>query len=903
MATEQKKVIDIETQGAQKSLSDLKKQINDAKNALYEMAEGSEEYNDKLQELGYAQQELTSFMNATRQGCASLEGSYNALSFQMSQLKQAYKETADAQERANLAGQISDINDQLKAMDAEVGVYSRNVGNYTGAMNETFSKLGLTVGNLGPIFNTLANSAAEAGAKGQSAFTGLATGAKTLGTSLKALAANPVGAVIMAIVVAVKALKAGFDAVKESIGRNEVAHNNLRKAMAPIKGIVDTIRNAFDQFVEVLTGVAAKISAVIGAIMDFLGIGNEMKDLEGEIAQMQEENDELHRQNIVRNSELELQASEARANAADKEKYTNEERLKFAKEYQALQLEIAKNNQLEAEKELELLQKQAESGKNNKEMNDKLAQAQAKVNQVQSEYNNLLRQTNKEINKINNEIASDTAAAHAKAAASAKSHADKVKSIRDNYNNLIKDLNLSGLTDFDRRIEQLNEEEKKRRKTALDNRNTYRKNDKKAEAEYQAALLKIDQWYNIEFQKIMKDRNKEIHDAQLEYRQIMAGDLEGQILQETEKWLQRRQKIIESYNQDLLSEKDKDKILKEYEDLEDKIIKEMTANFRVEQTMLGGKYALDTIIKSREISFNDLEQRYAKHLITTKEYNDEMAQIEFRTNRDQMDRLRLLIDLIRQIEPETQTQKDKILELEKELGELINAQTLLIQKMTDDAKDVWKNAVMDMIDLTNEFMSNITSIGDGISSEWTKVGDNMMNVMQSVIDMTKNGEKAWKNYAKIGQQSCMVVSSVFGALADEQDEESREGFEKAKALRIAEAVFSTASGIISVWPAAMELGLPAGPIAAGALSALIGTIGALQIKKIRDTQFNDNGSSSSATPSASGISMSLQAPVQYSQDVPNAMSEVETDNRVYVLESDIRSVGSRVRTAEAESTF
>lgn len=191
-------------------------------------------------------------------------------------------------------------------MDAEVGVYSRNVGNYTGAMNETFSKLGLTVGNLGPIFNTLANSAAEAGAKGQSAFTGLATGAKTLGTSLKALAANPVGAVIMAIVVAVKALKAGFDAVKESIGRNEVAHNNLRKAMAPIKGIVDTIRNAFDQFVEVLTGVAAKISAVIGAIMDFLGIGNEMKDLEGEIAQMQEENDELHRQNIVRNSELEL---------------------------------------------------------------------------------------------------------------------------------------------------------------------------------------------------------------------------------------------------------------------------------------------------------------------------------------------------------------------------------------------------------------------------------------------------------------------------------------------------------------------------------------------------------------------------------------------------------------------
>ena len=48
----------------------------------------------------------------------------------MSELKKAFKETNDEAEREALAKQIVKINGQLKNMDASIGNFQRNVGNY-----------------------------------------------------------------------------------------------------------------------------------------------------------------------------------------------------------------------------------------------------------------------------------------------------------------------------------------------------------------------------------------------------------------------------------------------------------------------------------------------------------------------------------------------------------------------------------------------------------------------------------------------------------------------------------------------------------------------------------------------------------------------------------------------------
>jgi len=330
-------------------------------------------------------------MAKTRQGAAALAGSYNALSYEMGLLKQQYKATNDEAKRNELATQINTINDKLKEMDEAVGVHSRNVGNYTKSMVDAFNQVGITIGNINPLFANLANAMMAAGEKGGSAFVSLGNAAKGLGAQLKALAANPVGAVIMAIVVAVKAAKAIFDKFKESVQGNEVAQNNLKKAMAPVQAVVNAVKEAFDDFVETLTEVAAAIGEVVSAFMVWLGIEDERVAAENHIAEMEANNAKLKRQYIEENAKLDQEASDARAKAADKESYTAKERLAFMEEYGEKQKKIAENNLDMAQKELALLEEQMAQGKNSPELEDKLAEAKAKVYNVQKDYNNVLR--------------------------------------------------------------------------------------------------------------------------------------------------------------------------------------------------------------------------------------------------------------------------------------------------------------------------------------------------------------------------------------------------------------------------------------------------------------------------------------------------------------------------------
>lgn len=130
----EQKVVNIEVGAAVKSLSGLRKEINELKNQLYETKEGTEEYEKTLQTLGYAQQELDSFMLKSSKNASALEGSYNALQYQLSSLRKEWAATSDEARRNELAVQMNTINDQLKEMDASIGNFQRNVGNYEGAL-------------------------------------------------------------------------------------------------------------------------------------------------------------------------------------------------------------------------------------------------------------------------------------------------------------------------------------------------------------------------------------------------------------------------------------------------------------------------------------------------------------------------------------------------------------------------------------------------------------------------------------------------------------------------------------------------------------------------------------------------------------------------------------------------
>ena len=134
------KIVKIETDEAQISMADLRKEISTLRDKLLNLDTASEEYKKTCEDINTIQSVITQTMNANKQTAEALEGSYNALSAEMSRLKKEWKATNDEATRNELGQQIAEINNQLKEMDSSIGVFNRNVGDYENAIGNAINK-------------------------------------------------------------------------------------------------------------------------------------------------------------------------------------------------------------------------------------------------------------------------------------------------------------------------------------------------------------------------------------------------------------------------------------------------------------------------------------------------------------------------------------------------------------------------------------------------------------------------------------------------------------------------------------------------------------------------------------------------------------------------------------------
>lgn len=221
----------------------------------------------------------------------------------------------------------------------------------------------------------------------------------------------------------------------------------------------------------------------------------------------------------------------------------------------------------------------------------------------------------------------------------------------------------------------------------------------------------------------------------------------------------------------------------------------------------------------------------------------------------------------------------------KQISEAINASALALNDFSENP--AWGN-----------ILKNVATL----AANWDTLSENMKKINS---DIPGEAEKAYSAYAQIAATALSGVAQLFNGLAAEQDTSNKEGFESSKKYQIAGATMSMLAGIASAWASSMQLGPIAGPIMGSILSAFMLATGIMQIAKIKNTKFNSGGnaSGSSATPNASAVA-SMQAPVQYTQDVQGASIEgAIKDTRVYVTEGDISSTQKKVDVAESEARF
>lgn len=175
-----------------------------------------------------------------------LDGSYNSLAKRLRELRKEWKSTNDEGQRNELGKQMAEINNQLKEMDASVGVFSRNVGNYTNSIIDAFSKMGLETGNLGKVMN--------------GAFSMASSGANSFKDTLTLIAKHP-------IIFAITAIVAVFMKLKDAISKNEELANKFEVAMSALEPIFNAITNAIDflasKLVDLISWAMSKVPEVI----------------------------------------------------------------------------------------------------------------------------------------------------------------------------------------------------------------------------------------------------------------------------------------------------------------------------------------------------------------------------------------------------------------------------------------------------------------------------------------------------------------------------------------------------------------------------------------------------------------------------------------------------------------
>ena len=130
------KILKVETQGSERTVKSLKDEISALKDALLNTEQGTQKYDDIVKKLRQDQEDLTRVMNASKQDVEALEGSYNHLVKTMAELKKEWRATTSEARRNELGKEIDSINTKLKDMDASIGNYQRNVGNYADSFSQ-----------------------------------------------------------------------------------------------------------------------------------------------------------------------------------------------------------------------------------------------------------------------------------------------------------------------------------------------------------------------------------------------------------------------------------------------------------------------------------------------------------------------------------------------------------------------------------------------------------------------------------------------------------------------------------------------------------------------------------------------------------------------------------------------
>lgn len=381
--------VDLDAGNIEGRLNDIVKQVADLKTQQRELnqlhKEGaideemyirrSKDLSLQLGTLTRQQTNLTAAMQASNKTTKDYGDSLDGMRAQLNDMQKTYATLTKAQ-RESAEGQeflraIKAQSDAVKGLEAAMGDNRRNVGNYADAILDASGKMGgfgkATQGIIQPI-------------KGA-----------TMG--LKAMAATPIIAILNVLITIIVKLA---DKFKE----NGAAMESLTRTFGLFQGVGVIVNKIIDGIAKGVVWLSDKLYELADR---FDLVSAEMKEsqrISKEELDIQKAQVELTRKQADR----ELQIAELRAKAAQKNKYTAQERLEFIKQAADIEKARAKDEEDLARRRYELqVAKNAQSESSVEDLQQE-ATLYAEMVRKQTDYNNKVRELNAQMVEAENQI-------------------------------------------------------------------------------------------------------------------------------------------------------------------------------------------------------------------------------------------------------------------------------------------------------------------------------------------------------------------------------------------------------------------------------------------------------------------------------------------------------------------
>lgn len=832
-----------ELKKAQKELQDLKKQNGSLTEAE---AEQYEQLGLQIKTLGNTYRQLQTegvgAMTALHDSGEAYSDSIAGMRAQLSDLTKIYDNLSEAQRQSSQGLELqANIND----LTSQLKILEEETGRFqrnVGNYPEQIIAIIPGISQLDGALGKLGLSFSGLATSGTKAFSQIGNSFATLG---KAFMSNPVGIVLTGLVVIITKVVSAFK-------KNDDAMTALQKAFTVFSPILEGINFLFDKLAEGIAFVVGGMADMVKAVLSLVpGYEESQKAAEG-LVQAQDDLEESERQYTVNSAKRNKEIARLRDEAAENPDVTK--RMEALKEAQRLEEENLKEELKIAQERLRIREAQAKQEKDTSdETKNEIAKMRADMLKAEQTYYEGHRKLQKEYNRYQKEAISGLSKERQEQFKNINAKLEDVKATRqqikaqlDLYVAVTKDTSSVIYKTIKGRIDSLDAEiepmQKKVDAMLKESENAQKKSDKVS--------------------KSAKDNGEEL------------------------------KKNLEKLNEDLLD--NNEKVLQQLKKDYDEDVK--TLQDALKKKLISENEYYDKL-QQRETQYNDAVVAQNEQMANTLAQN-RMSEGESQINEqyDNGESLeKQLLDLEYDDYADYQLRKQQLAEETNQKildNEIAKSQAMIA---------LWQQELSDW-EGTEEEKAKLQS---RIDSEQDKLTKNLLKKQENTLEaqnkVTEKNEKKKEKIRDLGNKALSQGLSTATALAGENAEAQ-------KGIQVADAIINTISGAVGAFQGITKDTGGWGIALATATAAMVTAAGMANVKEIIDTKIPGSDGSGSAASTAPSINASSVASLTDSTQAVNTVIGDETiqamsDQRVYVVESDITSTQKKVEVAENGNNF